>query len=259
MRDPIDELENFTNPGLTMNQLPASEVRRRGTRMRRRNNALAAIGGVAAVAIIATPIAMAATGTNSGSRDPDPAKTASETPVVWVSEIPTDFPLTAGMPTRNGHDNSPVTARPTYESQAPEVCEGAGWTDTGATDVSQAIYTGESEGGVSHAVAVYPTDREAGLTFMSLTTKIQACAVQTTDKNRRVEVLGSGDPDSLVYADIYSDAGDHEAVQLVRVGNAIFEATTYGNGVPAQQTADALVKDAAPVVDAMCVFSADPC
>ena len=53
MPDPIDELENFSTPGLR-GPLPAAEVRRRGTRLRRRNNALAAIGGVAAVAIIAT-------------------------------------------------------------------------------------------------------------------------------------------------------------------------------------------------------------
>ena len=97
MHDPADhdllrELENFT-PGLTMDPLPASEVRRRGTRLRRRNTALATVGGVAAVAIIAAPV-IALTG-HPRSTAPEPAPSPSPS---WVQTIPSDFPLTDGMP-----------------------------------------------------------------------------------------------------------------------------------------------------------------
>ena len=43
--DPLESLDNFSE-GLHVNSLPASEVRRRGDRMRRRNTALATVGGV---------------------------------------------------------------------------------------------------------------------------------------------------------------------------------------------------------------------
>src|SRR4051794_2663009 len=95
-RDFLAELENFSTPGPTMTPLPASEVRRRGTRMRRRNNALATLGGVAAVAIIATPIALAATG---GPQGPSPAPPVASQPAGgWQQRVPADFDITA-LPT----------------------------------------------------------------------------------------------------------------------------------------------------------------
>ena len=53
-----------------MNPLPASEVRRRGDRMRRRNTALATVGGVVAAAVfIGTPVALMS-GNDNGTVDP---------------------------------------------------------------------------------------------------------------------------------------------------------------------------------------------
>ena len=62
MSDPIRDLENLKHEGMNVNPLPASEVRRRGTRMRRRNNAIAAVGALAVVAVVATPLAVVARG-----------------------------------------------------------------------------------------------------------------------------------------------------------------------------------------------------
>jgi hypothetical protein len=249
MRDPLDELENFTNPGLTMDQLPASEVRRRGTRMRRRNNALAAIGGVAAVAIIATPLAMAATGDRTDTTPPVTTQSPSPT-VTWVQEIPADFPLAEGLPT-------PVRTEASYDSPVTAVC--AGWAPPGSAEVRQAVFT-ESEGGSSHTLALYPTAGEADLALISLGAQMQACALQTEGKQRWVDVQLSDDGDqSLVYVNHYSDAGDIDVVQLVRVGNAILQATTWSNGVPPEDTVALVQERSASVVDAMCVFSADPC
>ncbi|GAA4734529.1 hypothetical protein GCM10023350_17680 [Nocardioides endophyticus] len=247
MRDPLDELENFTDPGLTMSPLPASEVRRRGTRMRRRNNALAAIGGVAVVAIIATPLAMAATGNRTDTTPPVTNPSPS-----WVTKIPAGFPLAEGLPT-------PVQTSASYDSPVTDVCAGAGWGPTGSYEVQQATYT-ESEGGSTHTLALYPTAGEAELALTALSAEMQACVLQTEGKQRWVGVLPSDDGDqSLVYANHYSDGGDVDAVQLVRVGNAILQATTSSLGAPAEDTAALVQERSAPVIDAMCAFAADPC
>jgi len=249
MHDPLDELENFSTPGLTMNPLPASEVRRRGTRMRRRNHALAAIGGVAAVAIIATPLAMAASSNRTDTTPPVTTQSPSPS-VTWVQEIPADFPLAEGLPT-------PVRTDASYESQVTDIC--GGWAPPESSDVRQAVFT-ESEGGSSHALALYPTEGEAALALTSLGAQTQACAIQTEGKQRWVDVSPSDDGDqSLVYVNHYSDAGDIDVVQLVRVGNAILQAQAWSNGVPPEQTTALVEERSAPVIDAMCVFSADPC
>jgi hypothetical protein len=113
MSDPINDLENFNSEGLPVNPLAPSEVRRLGDRMRRRRNAAGVVAGVAAVAVIATPLALYAGGDNSSSPSPaPPANTAttgspdadettppSPEPVAsLVKEIPEGFPLAAGWP-----------------------------------------------------------------------------------------------------------------------------------------------------------------
>lgn len=260
MRDPIEELENFTSPGLTMNPMSASEVRRRGTRLRRRNTALATVGGVLAVAVIATPFAVGAGG--DGSSNPQPVPPATQTATEWVTTIPASFPLTDGMPEKNGHDGSPVEARDTYEPQAVEVCEGEGWSPGEATDVSQAAYTGETEGGHDRTLALYSNDGAAATALTFLTTQVEACAAASDGKDRWTDVVES-DADSLSYVGHMSDAGDMFVHTVERVGNALLLDSTYtmGGGDPqvVQQTVDLLTDKSAGIVDAMCVFAADPC
>ncbi|MEP9361872.1 hypothetical protein ABLE68_02830 [Nocardioides sp. CN2-186] len=247
MPDPMDELENFTSPGLTMDPLPAAEVRRRGTRLRRRNTALAAAGGVLAVAVIATPFAVMADHTGSSEPQPAPSPSAS-----WQQTIPADFPLAEGLPT-------PVDTTSTYASPVTDVCKGMAWDTAGTTDLRQATYTA-SEGGSTHTLALYSTERDAERTLLSLQAAAQACAVQTDGQDRTVELLTTGqDGESLTYANHYSDGGDLDAVRFVRAGNAILQATRYSIGVPAQDTADQVVQESATVVDSMCVFSAAGC
>ena len=256
MPDPIDALENFSTPGLTMEPLSATEVRRRGTRMRRRNHAVATVGIVAAVTLVATPIALAATRTTSST--PPPAIRPPS--VAWVQAVPADFPLTEGLPAKNGHDGSPVEARDGYQPQVVDICEGAGWDATGASDVRQATYTGESEGGSDRALALYPTDKDAQSALAAVESRVEACATQTAGRKRFVEVLPSDAGDeSLVFADHYTDGGDLSAVQLVRVGNAILFDTSYSIGAPAQDTADLIAEKSTTTVGALCRFSADPC
>jgi hypothetical protein len=255
MRDPLDELENFTNPGLTMDPLPASEVRRRGTRMRRRNNALAAIGGVAVVAIIATPLAMAATGDRTDTTPP--VTTQPPSPTTWVTEIPAEIPLTAGMPR--------ATAQEGYEALADaDACAGLGWSPDGppATVDLQQVYQTENEGGWERTLAVYADEDAARQSLLDLQSRVQECAASTEGEARSTEAVSS-DASSLVYVDHISEAGDMFQHQVVQVGNALLLDTvlSFGGGDPAviERNANQLEKKSAPVIDAMCVFAADPC
>jgi len=248
MRDPLDELENFANPGLTMNPLPASEVRRRGTRMRRRNHALAAIGGVAAVAIIATPLAMAASGDRTDTTPPVTTQSPSPT-VTWVQEIPAGFPLTAGMPRATIEDG--------YEPLADaDACAGLGWSPDGppATVDLQRVYQSENEGGWERTLAVYADEDAARQSLLDLQSRVQECAASTKGDVRSTEAVSS-DASSLVYIDRISEAGDMFEHQVVQVGNALLLDTVYslGGGDPAivQRTAGLIEEKSAPVVAAM--------
>lgn len=259
MPDPMDELENFTTPGLTMDPLPAAEVRRRGTRMRRRNNVLAGVAAVAVVAVVATPLALLA-----GDRGSDGLQPAPDPPsVTWVQTIPADFPLTDGLPATNGHDGSPVTAHDGFEPQVPAICPGQEWTDAGAIDARQATYTGESEGGIDRALTLYPTEGEAELALTAYQAQVQACVVQTDGKKQRFVTTVPSQGGDVVYANHYTEGGDAHVVRLVRVGNAILDESTYtmGAGDPAvvQDVADTLAQNSTTVVDAMCVFAAAGC
>jgi hypothetical protein len=109
MSDPLQELRNLTQQGVDVTPLPASEVRRRGDRLRRRQHILAAVGGVAAIALIATPIALVSGGGHQalppqGSESPSPTTTESATQTArpdqgtWLATIPAGFPLAEGWP-----------------------------------------------------------------------------------------------------------------------------------------------------------------
>lgn len=249
MPDPIDELEGFDMP--TVHPLPPGDVRRRGDRIRRRNNALAAVGGLAVIAAIATPFAVLA---GHGSSDSLPPTKGVE----WVQTIPDGFPLTDGMP-------DSTKTRPGFEQQDVDVCQNQAWSTDGTTDLQQATNTGETEGGSDRLLSVYPTGQDAELALETLDANVQACAAQTDGSRQRwVTVvptdLGQG---SLTYANHMSDAGEMFVVQVVRVGNALLRDSTYalGGGDPqvVQDTADLLEKNSEGVVDQMCVFNPGSC
>ena len=128
--DPLESLDNFPE-GLHVDSLPASEVRRRGDRMRRRNTALATVGGVVAAAVfIGTPVALMS-GNDKDTVDPAPSP---PTPTVtedgqpgWLTEIPAEFPLADGFPETNGLDGSPTEV---VDSPGPQY-DGIGACQTG--------------------------------------------------------------------------------------------------------------------------------
>lgn len=277
MSDPIEDLENFTTGGLNVNPLPASEVRRRGDRRRRRTNALATVGSVAAVALIAVPLAVAANG--SGRTAPDPGlanspsatTTASPVEVGWLQQIPASFPLTEGLPATNGHDGSPVTAHQGYDVQVPVApCGSQPWAldaPVATVDAEQAIYTGESEGGEDRTLALYADEATAREALDAIRTPlVEGCTVPRTGiaSSELVSDLGE---ESLVYVDRYRDrgqfTGEANLFQVVRVGNALLVATTYfggaGDDAVVDETAQHLATQSADTTSSMCVFAAEPC
>jgi hypothetical protein len=88
--DPLRDLEDLSSA-----PLPASEVRRRGDRLRRRRHALQALGGAAAVVLVASGVAL----TTGLLDDGNPTEVAAPAPEDgWLTEIPTHYPIDRGYP-----------------------------------------------------------------------------------------------------------------------------------------------------------------
>jgi hypothetical protein len=91
MPDPIEELSNF-DPGVPVSPLPAAEVRARGDRLRRRNAALVVGGAVAAIVLIAVPVAVFAGDDDDGM--PQPAEGLTDKVLLTADEVPARERLT---------------------------------------------------------------------------------------------------------------------------------------------------------------------
>lgn len=264
MPDPIDELENFSIPGPPMNPLPAADVRRRGDKIRRRNNALATVGGIAAVAVIATPFAIFAGGQDSSTPQPvDP-------PVEWVETIPADFPLDDGLGV--GGDPAHVgTEEGEVVFSTIVICDQEVWTPTNpaTTDVLGAVWSDGIEGGEQRTLALYPDADAARTALDDMRSAVTSCPEPTGGGDAIVPVplVASAGDDGLAYMDQYRDSagptGEGNAFVMTRVGNALLLDKTYFGGAGsmdvAQDTVDQLTERAAGVVAEMCVFSATPC
>lgn len=128
-QDPLDQLHHF-DPGVPMSPLPASEVRRRGDRRRRRTTALTVAASALAVAVVATPVAVLAHGSSSGTAPLAPVAPSTTAVTDPAPQSLTDAALlTAGQ--------LPVRTRLTpWQQEAPDgkptlLCQPAG-ADLGA-------------------------------------------------------------------------------------------------------------------------------
>jgi hypothetical protein len=276
MSDPLEHLHRFDTEGLDVNPLPASEVRRRGNRMRRRNNALAAVGGLAAVALIAVPLAITASGDDRTGIDPaNPSPTGTTDPAVtaaWVQEIPESFPLTDGFPETNGDDGSPVTVEHPTDLEVFPPCFGLGderSLPAPTVDKAGVDYRGESEDTRQAVLALYQDQDAASSALTQLEEDVAGCPSQSTGHK------------TYLFDAIPSDSGEQSftwtmrlrlggelsselyVVQNVRVGNAIYALSYYGAGGGNPEVIDHTARlmgvSSAPVISSMCVFAAEPC
>jgi hypothetical protein len=272
--DPLDPLDNFAE-GLHVNSLPASEVRRRGDRMRRRNTALATVGGVVAAAVfIGTPVALLAGDDDKGTVDPaDPSPSVTEDSPprpAWLTEIPAGFPLTDGFPETNGLDGSPTTVVDNPALTTLQLC-GTGWPTGGSADVAGISYTGESEDTRDRTLLLLEDDLAATTALDALEEAVQACPNQPTSGGDSVLEsslvdLDLGTEQSVVVAQqVRQDDGllsQLTVTEVARSGNAIFVESSYGSAAgPAVvdfETQRLRERSARPL-GAMCLFSAEPC
>lgn len=253
MPDPIDELENFSLPGPPMNPLPAAEVRRRGDRIRRRNNALATVGGLAVVAIIAAPFALAAGGSDSDSIQPAPQ-------VDWITSIPAGFDLGA-LP-----DTAAFTFDVRDESVVDNVhaCGKEVYSTSGTTDVAGAHWAEPgSEGSTGRTLAVYTDEDAARAALDDLRQGVLDCPRDGRFVNAAADLPVPGAEDAFLWTNQVDDGDlryDTTGFQAVQVGNALYLATAFSSASEEQATTvGSLLRNSAPVVDQLCTFSVEGC
>ncbi|ANH36728.1 hypothetical protein I601_0275 [Nocardioides dokdonensis FR1436] len=254
-----DVFATYKDLGVSVHPLPASEVRRRGDRMRRRRTALATVGIVAAVGVlVATPLALVAGGDDS-SRPIDPAAPST---VEWRTTVPDDFPLASGMP--DGAERSAD-----YAQQVVGPCGGPGFTAEGALDTEDVIWTDGVEASEQRALAVYADDTAAAAALDDVREQLGACEEPSErgDSIAAAEQPSDLGEESFVFVNEWYAAGEPTGEahvnQLVRVGNAVLydNANFGGAGDPAvvDLTVAQTREDSAYAVSSMCVFAADPC
>lgn len=265
----FDDLSNFTDgfsEGTHVNPIPASEVRRRGDRMRRRNTALAAVGGVVAAAVlIGTPVALM--NANNGGNDIQPAPSTSISPEVepeWITEIPEDFPLTDGMVTGDGTTSE-------GDLDAYPLCEMAYPTSPGTSATRTVSFSGDGESSVTRTFQLWPSDTAAGASIDELVAGIQACPTtptlggEATIETRLIETPGLGERSVTFAQEVVEDDGLVSGlftIQATQVGNAVLVNALYGSagGDEAIEIATSILETRSQhTIASMCVFAAEPC
>lgn len=259
-RDPIRDLENFSLEGDPVQPLPASEVRRRGDRLRHRRQGLIALSAAAAVVLIAAPLAYVANGT--GRADPDPTlPRPSETEQVdWLKTIPEEFPVTAGMPEEIGGARLQVQDLP----QGVDVC---GWRapELRGVDAVSADYSPVMFIAGSRTLWLHKDDEGAAVPLAKLEDVLAACDREGGSRTYAPTETELGeDSVQLVVHNRDTADGEYLVYSMVRVGNAVL--TDWRRfqlkGTDAVQAEDAVAeasRQASAVVDKMCVFAAEPC
>jgi hypothetical protein len=260
-----------------MTPLPAAEVRRRDDRLRRRNSTLLVVASAVAVAaVVVTPLALA--GNDDAGRPPGfptPTPTPSPSPTMitsaavdgaWLVTIPADLPLGTGYPPKNA-DGTPVEVAEVGGSLPLMLCGREVATDVGLLDAAQAAYTAPGDAR-SRDLVLYESGEAASRALATVRSSVEGCAEETigaTDQVRREFPYDAGD-ETLGWTERYRTDGAFDTgltvYQVVRVGNALLLATTYGEnagpGVSMTKVAQAVATDAAPVVRAMDLFAEHP-
>lgn len=176
--DPMSDLENFSLEGDAVHPLPASEVRRRGDRMRRRRTGALAAGAAAAVAVIATSSVVAAQNLTGGddtqpAPQPSPTETTSEPPTEPPT-IPQDFPF---------FDTSAGEVPPTHEATLAkqlDYCGDRPLASVKPVDVLSAEVSG-GETSEIRTLLLFGDDAAAGAAEAALLASAAACPESSSD------------------------------------------------------------------------------
>ena len=284
MSDPIEQLRNFTPQGVDVTPLSPSEVRRRGDRLRRRNQALAAVGGVAAIALIATPIALLAGGPPKALQPVDtptptttqtptsPPTAATESPQPTRGDIPAGFPLAAGFPDPSQAEEPEKALQGPNRTLAPVEYSACGQPvpDPGHADRVVAKYE-NAEDYRTRSLTTYPDADAAVAAVQAMVGAWQSCPedpVRTDGfvTHREVRRLNVGGESWAILERDTMDGGASPfgaTTVLVRLGRAIFIEDRAGHaGYPSgdgQASIDDVIDGAAEPLAAMCAFTEAGC
>lgn len=257
-------------------------------RTSRRRNAAATVAGVAAIVLVATPMALFTNGDGRPGPGPGPgidtpvapdAELVRPTPTspnqidIQVAEIHYRFPLAAGWP--DDRDASPGElgregpAR-TIDSLAFAVC-GTTFDDPEYADRLRADWT-DVEDQRTRQLTSYADDGEAVDAVRSLADFFRDCPAEDFDDGltRVAEVIRTAVGDeSLAMVRHFERGGAPvlglEIIHLIRVGRAVLIDTVANEGSgPApqreiQRRIDAMSSAVAVPVWAMCMFAKDGC
>lgn len=282
MSDPIHDLENFNSEGLPVNPLAPSEVRRLGDRMRRRRNAASVVAGVAAVAVIAAPIALFAGRDDSSSPSPAPAPTTSTTgspdvttppspePIsVLLKEIPDGFPLAAGWPDDDraeSEDQGRTGPNRQLDSVLFTTC-GNTFDDPPYVDRLRANWT-NPEDYRDRQLTTYADADEAVAAVSALADFFRACPTEDLDDDytrireiRRTQV--GGESWALVsHLEFQGAPSIHlEIFHVIRLGRAVLidTASNEGSLADAESQLDFMTSATGEPVSRMCAFTEAGC
>lgn len=272
MSDPIRDLQDFDSQGLAVNPLAPDEVRRRGDRMRRRRNAAGVVAGVAAVALIATPIALV-TGGNGDDSSPQPAPpgpTVTETPSQpAVTTIPAEFPLTVGFPGQSEEPEPVEGPERRLDDLDLQACAQP-ITDAPREDRMWASFTNVEDYRARY-LTTYADAAAAEAALGTMMLEWEACPVDPERSDgyvthREVRTIQLGEESFAVLEQDTFDEGKSPfgaSLFVVRVGNAILFESRGGHAGYPSGNGSSIIEDfttsADPVIEKMCLFSAEGC
>lgn len=285
MSDPIKDLENFNSEGLPVNPLAPSEVRRLGDRMRRRRNATAVVAGVAAVAVIAAPIALfagrdgssspqpAPPGPSSTSSSPDVDVTSPPSPEpirVLVKEIPDGFPLLSGWPDDDqaeSEEEGRTGPNRRLDSLLFTLC-GNAFDDPEYVDRLRANWT-NPEDYRDRQLTTYADADQAVAAVDALMDFYRACPQEEEGSDgytrvtevRRTQVGGESWALMKGYEFKGAPAIGLEIIHVIRLGRAVLIDQTANEGSIAdfELQLDAMTSDSEAPVSRMCAFTEAGC
>jgi hypothetical protein len=266
----LHDLDHFDQGLPAMDLLPASEIRRRGDRMRRRRTAGVAAAGVLAAAVaIGTPVvALSGSGADRDVAPPIASSSAATEPAEpsggWLTEIPDDFPLTSGFADPDATPNDGLAQDPSLSV----ACRSKGFA--GFVDNAVVTYQGESEDRAVRILVLYPDAAAATAELAVLRSDIDGCAPVDVAKGTTMVSaavpVDLGTEESFAFSQqIQHDDGlvsDLSLFEVARTGNAIYVDMSYGAAGGAQVVTferDRLKERSAAPLQEMCRFAEHPC
>jgi len=275
MSDPIEQLQSLTQQGVDVTPLPPSEVRRRGDRLRRRNQALAAAGGVAAIALIATPIALLAGGPQKAlppvdTPTPTVTDTATPTPAP-AHDIPAGFPLATGWPDPSTAENPEEALKGPSRTLEPFEFTACGNT-LPAPDSRDLLIASWSnpEDGRTRELRTFETADDAVAYVDELAAFYRACPIEDdgNDMDHRYRVANTevGGQSVGIVTDYYylgEQSIGFTGYHVIRLGRAVLVISWSNEGWGKDKTVAQLVQgmtdEAAEPIAAMCTFTEAGC